>query len=156
MSRFAAVLRVSNQEAVMTRQSMFTAAIALSAVIAVVGCGKSPLNPGQVPDRVVDHSGSLSLVGQVQSEEGAVLSGVTVTAARDGFSRSAQTDETGAFVIENIDAGDWMVSFARDGFSGSSQLVLVGETGATITFMMTPDDAQLFAPRVVSRRVRIR
>src|ERR1700693_460533 len=62
--------------------------------------------------------GTAQLNGKVTDESGAVLPGVTITATQTdtGASRTAVTDETGAWVMPNVPIGPYRLEVALQGF----------------------------------------
>lgn len=59
-----------------------------------------------------------TLVGTVTDPNGAVVSGVTVTATNKGTTatRSAMTDSVGNYIIPNLDSGDYQITIEAKGF----------------------------------------
>ena len=75
------------------------------------------------------------LAGRVTDESGAVLPGVTVTAAQTetGFSRTAVTDGEGRWVMPNMPTGPYRLEVSLQGFRSYAQTGIVLQVGATPT-----------------------
>jgi hypothetical protein len=71
--------------------------------------------------------------GTVRDESGAVLPGVTVTATQvdTGATRTAVTDETGAYLLPNLPTGPYKLQVALSGFRSYEQTGIVLQVGAT-------------------------
>jgi hypothetical protein len=72
------------------------------------------------------------LSGTVHDESGAVLPGVTVTATQTdtGVSRTAVTDESGAYVLSNLPLGPYRLEVSLQGFRTYVQTGIVLQVGA--------------------------
>ena len=113
-------------EEIIMRQTCFKLTLsvkasgALLALLLTVG-----LTPGQADAQVLYGS----LVGNVTDQNGAVVSGATVTIVNKGTSqiREAATSESGEYSITNILPGDYDVKVTKQGFSTFTQ------TGLKIT-----------------------
>ena len=88
---------------------------------------------------VVPHAvfAQASIAGVVKDTSGAVLPGVTVEAASPALiekTRSAVTDGTGQYRIENLRPGTYSVTFTLTGFSATKRegLELTGSFTATV------------------------
>ncbi len=66
-----------------------------------------------------------SIEGTVDNEEGAVISGATVTV--EGTDLSATTDGEGDYVLENVPTGDQEVTASADGYHSQTEKVTVEE-----------------------------
>jgi hypothetical protein len=77
--------------------------------------------------------GTAQLNGRVTDESSAVLPGVTVTATQTdtGFSRTAVTDESGAWVMPNLPLGPYRLEFSLSGFRTYVQTGVVLQIGAS-------------------------
>jgi hypothetical protein len=75
------------------------------------------------------------LAGRVTDESGGVLPGVTVTATQTdtGFTRTAVTDGTGAWVMPNVPTGPYKLEISLQGFRTYQQTGIVLQVGATPT-----------------------
>lgn len=67
----------------------------------------------------------VSLVGRVADSAGAAISNATVTARRPGssFERSALTDDSGHYRLENLLSGEYQITARGEGFSLSAQTI---------------------------------
>ena len=79
--------------------------------------------------------GTAELNGRVTDQSGAVLPGVTVTAAQTdtGFSRTDVTDAAGSYVMPNLPVGPYRLEVALQGFRTYVQTGIVLQVGATPT-----------------------
>ena len=77
--------------------------------------------------------GTAQLNGKVTDESGAVLPGVTVTATQTdtGATRTAVTDEAGAWVMQSVPIGPYKLEIALQGFSTYVQTGIVLQVNAT-------------------------
>jgi hypothetical protein len=75
------------------------------------------------------------LAGRVTDESGAVLPGVTVTATQTdtGFTRSAVTEGSGAWVLPNLPLGPYRIEVSLQGFKSYVQTGIVLQVGASPT-----------------------
>ena len=75
------------------------------------------------------------LDGRVTDESGGVLPGVTVTATQTdtGFTRTAVTDGTGAWIMSNLPTGPYRLEVSLQGFRTYVQTGIVLQVGATPT-----------------------
>jgi hypothetical protein len=66
-----------------------------------------------------------SLSGTVKDPKGAIVVGAQVTARNEttGTTKTATTDAQGKFSLAELEAGNYVVSIARDGFKASEQKV---------------------------------
>src|SRR4051794_680378 len=73
------------------------------------------------------------LNGRVTDESGAVLPGVTVTATQTdtGATRTAVTDEAGAWVMQSVPIGQYRLEIALQGFRTSVQTGIVLQINAS-------------------------
>src|SRR5438067_578949 len=73
--------------------------------------------------------------GSVKDQSGAVLPGVEVSATQTatGAKRSAVTDETGSYILQNLPIGPYMVEAALPGFKTYLQTGIVLQVGTTPT-----------------------
>ncbi|HYS27672.1 MAG TPA: carboxypeptidase-like regulatory domain-containing protein, partial [Vicinamibacterales bacterium] len=71
--------------------------------------------------------------GAVRDESGAVLPGVTVTVTQvdTGATRTAVTDETGAYLLPNLPTGPYRLQVSLQGFRTYEQTGIVLQVGAT-------------------------
>ena len=77
-----------------------------------------------------------SITGVVRDASGAILPGVTVEASSPALIekvRSAVTDGTGQFRLENLAAGVYSVSYSLPGFSTVKRDGIDIQTGVTVT-----------------------
>ena len=74
------------------------------------------------------------IIGTVQDASGAVVPNVTITAKNiaNGTIRTSATNAAGVYVIPNLQAGDWEVTFSASGFSTQKQRVTV-DVGAKVS-----------------------
>src|SRR5215467_5032683 len=75
------------------------------------------------------------IVGSVKDQTGAVLPGVEVTATQTatGAKRTAVTDETGSYILQNLPIGPYVVEAALPGFKTFVQSGIVLQVGTTPT-----------------------
>ena len=75
------------------------------------------------------------LAGRVTDESSAVLPGVTVTATQTdtGFTRTAVTDGSGAWIMSNLPTGPYRLEVSLQGFRTYAQTGIVLRVGATPT-----------------------
>ncbi|HUI79855.1 MAG TPA: TonB-dependent receptor [Bryobacteraceae bacterium] len=73
------------------------------------------------------------IVGTVQDASGAVVPNVTITAKNvaTGTMRTSATNAAGVYVIPNLTAGDWEITFSASGFATKKERVTV-EVGAQV------------------------
>ena len=71
--------------------------------------------------------------GTVRDESGAVLPGVTVTVTQvdTSVTRTAVTDETGAYLLPNLPTGPYKLQVSLQGFRTYEQTGIVLQVGAT-------------------------
>ena len=88
---------------------------------------------------VASAQATAQLNGRVTDESGALLPGVTVTATQTdtGFTRSAVTDESGAYVMANLPLGPYKLEVMLQGFKTYVQTGIVLQVGATPTVNAT-------------------
>src|SRR3989449_6927765 len=71
--------------------------------------------------------------GTIQDESGAVIPGASITATHKtlGITRQAVSDETGTYLLPNLNAGEWEVKAELTGFQTQVQTftVVTGSTG---------------------------
>src|SRR4051812_42194138 len=72
------------------------------------------------------------LAGIVRDSSGAVLPGVTVTVTQTdtGFTRSAVTDEAGAYLLPNLPTGPYRLEVSLQGFKSYQQTGIVLQVGS--------------------------
>src|SRR5207302_8694099 len=73
--------------------------------------------------------------GSVRDQSGAVLPGVEVTATQTatGARRSAVTDETGSYILQNLPIGPYTIEAALPGFKTYIQSGIILQVGTTPT-----------------------
>src|SRR6266478_9621325 len=71
--------------------------------------------------------------GSVKDQTGAVLPGVEVTATQTatGAKRSAVSDETGSYILQNLPIGPYTIEAALPGFKTHVQSGIVLQVGTT-------------------------
>ncbi len=83
-----------------------------------------------------------TLLGTVTDVTGAVMSNakVTATEATTGFSRSAQTNESGNYTFPDIAPGTYSVSFEQTGFKKElrKEVVVQGNSSARVDAQLQP------------------
>jgi len=79
--------------------------------------------------------GTGQISGSVKDQSGAVLPGVEVTATQTatGAKRSATTDETGSYILQNLPIGPYTIEAALPGFKTYVQSGIVLQVGTTPT-----------------------
>src|SRR5262245_53677200 len=92
--------------------------LSTGAVVLVLGAGAA---------RSEAQSVFATLVGVVTDTSGGVVPGATVTASnlKTGAQRVVTTDNSGAYQIPNLDAGDYRVAVTLVGFANTSRQITV-------------------------------
>jgi hypothetical protein len=92
-----------------------------------------------VPATVRAQTGDGTLVGNVTDAQGAVLPGVTVTAASPALlgERVAHTDETGYYRLRSLPPGEYTVKAELAGFATYQRAGILVRAGATFTVNVT-------------------
>ena len=85
------------------------------------------------------------LNGSVKDQSGAALPGVTVTATQTatGLVRTAVTDDSGSYVLQNLPVGPYRFEATLQGFRTYAQTGIVLEVGANPTLAVTLELGQL-------------
>ena len=75
-----------------------------------------------------------SIIGKVADEQGALVTNATITATNDatGFTRTAKTDDAGAFNIQFLPVGGYTVTVEAQGFKQTFQNGVVLHVGNNI------------------------
>ncbi|MCY4026601.1 MAG: TonB-dependent receptor [Acidobacteria bacterium] len=90
----------------------------LAGIVLLAFLGSAPLAEAQ----------SGRVAGDVVDETGGALPGATVTLIGPGLSRVVQTDGAGAFAVDGLPAGSYMLTIALSGFSpGTRELVVADD-----------------------------
>lgn len=82
----------------------------------------------------VAQSTTASIVGSVQDQSGAVISGATITAVKNetGATRTVSANASGEFVFNSMDPGTYTLTFSAPGFQTKDLTGLVLTTGTTL------------------------
>lgn len=81
-----------------------------------------------------------ALSGTVTDQTGASIAGATVKVRRvsSGFERAVAADASGAYRVEGLQPGEYLVSAVTDGFSVASQPVVLDASGRVVNFTLRP------------------
>src|SRR5260370_17850889 len=78
-----------------------------------------------------------NIFGTITDEQGAVLTGVTVTLSGDQGTRTSTTGSNGEFRFLNLDNGSYKLTVGLTGFTKSTRTVR-GTTGENVNLSFTP------------------
>jgi hypothetical protein len=94
--------------------------------------------------------------GAVRDESGAVLPGVTVTVTQveTSVTRTAVTDETGAYLLPNLPTGPYKLQVSLQGFRTFERTGIVLQVGATPTITVVLAVSGLAEPLAGARHSR--
>src|SRR5215510_8233124 len=85
-----------------------------------------------IPALLVSQAVTGGIRGTIQDESGAVIPGVSITATHKtlGITRQAVTDDTGTYLLPDLNAGEWEVKAQLESFQTQVQTFTVA-TGST-------------------------
>ena len=83
--------------------------------------------PSGIPTLPPAPGGNSFIFGFVNNADDDALPGVTVTLDGAEYSESTETDEDGAFEFRNLSAGEYTLTFEKEGFETISQDISLGD-----------------------------